>query len=240
MDKYCWLGWKFHSTPFHFLLFYDCSCLCTSSSYCFMYQLLSDAESARWLNHAIDKMWPVCMEKIVSKLLRPIIPWFLDKFKPWTVVWFPSFSLVLWFIFSILWHFTSNCYFNKVFLWQSHLVPLSRHSYRSILCSLPDVVILQSKASIQELYMGRNPPIFTSMRVLPETSDDDHLVGTTVVWSEYFLYFYGQLTIICIHFNLLSRFLSWDWIFFLLKIWVLYLLCSCTRVWDLEWLQICI
>ncbi|GJN38266.1 hypothetical protein PR202_gb27293 [Eleusine coracana subsp. coracana] len=33
-----------------------------------------------------------------------------------------------------------------------------------------------SKASIQELYMGRNPPIFTSMRVLPETSDDDHLV----------------------------------------------------------------
>lgn len=81
-------------------------------------RLLSDAESARWLNHAIDKMWPVCMEKIVSKLLRPIIPWFLDKFKPWTV----------------------------------------------------------SKASIQELYMGRNPPIFTSMRVLPETSDDDHLV----------------------------------------------------------------
>ncbi|TVU23187.1 hypothetical protein EJB05_30222, partial [Eragrostis curvula] len=34
----------------------------------------------------------------------------------------------------------------------------------------------RSKASVQELYMGRNPPIFTSMRVLPETSDDDHLV----------------------------------------------------------------
>lgn len=81
-------------------------------------RLLSDAESVRWLNHAISKMWPICMEKIVSQLLRPIIPWFLDKFKPWTV----------------------------------------------------------SKASIQELYMGRNPPIFTSMRVLPETSDDDHLV----------------------------------------------------------------
>jgi len=84
----------------------------------FIYQLLSDAESVRWLNHAIDKMWPICMEKIVSQLLRPIIPWFLDKFKPWTV----------------------------------------------------------SKASVQELYMGRNPPMFTSMRVLPETSDDDHLV----------------------------------------------------------------
>ncbi|PUZ37339.1 hypothetical protein GQ55_9G111700 [Panicum hallii var. hallii] len=63
-------------------------------------------------------MWPICMEKIVSQLLRPIIPWFLDKFKPWTV----------------------------------------------------------RKASVQELYMGRNPPMFTSMRVLPETSDDDHLV----------------------------------------------------------------
>ncbi|KAG2546383.1 hypothetical protein PVAP13_9KG030042 [Panicum virgatum] len=63
-------------------------------------------------------MWPICMQKIVSQLLWPIIPWFLDKFKPWTV----------------------------------------------------------SKASVQELYMGRNPPMFTSMRVLPETSDDDHLV----------------------------------------------------------------
>ncbi|CAM0145471.1 unnamed protein product [Urochloa decumbens] len=81
-------------------------------------RLLSDAESVRWLNHAINKMWPICMEKIVSQLLRPIIPWFLDKFKPWTV----------------------------------------------------------SKASVQELYMGRNPPMFISMRVLPETSDDDHLV----------------------------------------------------------------
>ncbi|PAN45382.1 hypothetical protein PAHAL_9G114700 [Panicum hallii] len=85
-------------------------------------RLLSDAESVRWLNHAIDKMWPICMEKIVSQLLRPIIPWFLDKFKPWTV----------------------------------------------------------SKASVQELYMGRNPPMFTSMRVLPETSDDDHLLHKSV------------------------------------------------------------
>ncbi|PNT70238.1 hypothetical protein BRADI_2g08500v3 [Brachypodium distachyon] len=81
-------------------------------------RLLSDGESVRWLNHAINKMWSICMEKIVSQLLGPIIPWFLDKFKPWTV----------------------------------------------------------SKASVQELYMGRDPPIFTSMRVLPETSDDDHLV----------------------------------------------------------------
>lgn len=89
-----------------------------------------------------------------------------------------------------------------MFSYDSHiLVSLSRHFHPSILCSLLDIVILQSKAGIQELYMGRNPPIFTSMRVLPETSDDDHLVGTTFVWSEYFLYFYGQLTIICVYFN---------------------------------------
>ncbi|CAM0880649.1 unnamed protein product [Alopecurus aequalis] len=81
-------------------------------------RMLSDGESVRWLNHAIKKMWPICMEKIVSQLLKPIIPWFLDKFKPWTV----------------------------------------------------------SKATVQELYMGREAPLFTSMRVLPESSDDDHLV----------------------------------------------------------------
>ncbi|XP_062188558.1 C2 domain-containing protein At1g53590-like isoform X3 [Phragmites australis] len=123
------LGWR-HSFLFLLAFLY----LCMVNARCAMrlrkriqheemksaYQrrLLSDAESVRWLNHAIKKMWPICMEKIVSQLLRPIIPWFLDKFKPWTV----------------------------------------------------------SKASIQELYMGRNPPMFTSMRVLPETSDDDHLV----------------------------------------------------------------
>lgn len=48
-------------------------------------RLLSDAESVRWLNHAIEKIWPVCMEQIASQqFLLPIIPWFLDKFKPWT------------------------------------------------------------------------------------------------------------------------------------------------------------
>ncbi|XP_065861643.1 C2 domain-containing protein At1g53590-like isoform X2 [Euphorbia lathyris] len=46
---------------------------------------LSDSESVRWLNHAVEKIWPVCMEQIVSqKILLPIIPWFLDKYKPWT------------------------------------------------------------------------------------------------------------------------------------------------------------
>ncbi|XP_019193765.1 PREDICTED: C2 domain-containing protein At1g53590-like isoform X2 [Ipomoea nil] len=49
-------------------------------------RVLSDSESVRWLNHALEKIWPVCMEHIVSqKILLPIIPWFMQKYKPWTV-----------------------------------------------------------------------------------------------------------------------------------------------------------
>ncbi|KVI02131.1 hypothetical protein Ccrd_019585 [Cynara cardunculus var. scolymus] len=47
--------------------------------------VLSDSESVRWLNHTMERIWPVCMEEIVSqKILLPIIPWFLQKYKPWT------------------------------------------------------------------------------------------------------------------------------------------------------------
>ncbi|XP_024979449.1 C2 domain-containing protein At1g53590-like isoform X1 [Cynara cardunculus var. scolymus] len=49
-------------------------------------RVLSDSESVRWLNHMVEKIWPICMENIVSqKVLLPIIPWFLEKYKPWTV-----------------------------------------------------------------------------------------------------------------------------------------------------------
>ncbi|KAM7495353.1 hypothetical protein LguiB_029962 [Lonicera macranthoides] len=49
-------------------------------------RVLSDSETVRWLNHAVEKIWPVCMEQIVSqKILLPIVPWFLQKYKPWTV-----------------------------------------------------------------------------------------------------------------------------------------------------------
>lgn len=49
-------------------------------------RVLSDSETVRWLNHAVEKMWSVCMEQIVSqKVLLPIVPWFLHKYKPWTV-----------------------------------------------------------------------------------------------------------------------------------------------------------
>ncbi|PKU79519.1 C2 domain-containing protein At1g53590 [Dendrobium catenatum] len=82
-------------------------------------RLLSDSESVRWLNHAVEKIWPICLEQIASQqFLLPIIPWFLDKYKPWTA----------------------------------------------------------SKAVVENLYLGRNPPMFTEIRVLGQSSDDDHLV----------------------------------------------------------------
>ncbi|XP_020575196.1 C2 domain-containing protein At1g53590-like [Phalaenopsis equestris] len=82
-------------------------------------RLLSDSESVRWLNHAVEKIWPICMEQIASQhFLLPIIPWFLDKYKPWTA----------------------------------------------------------SKAVVESLYLGRNPPMFTEIRVLGQSFDDDHLV----------------------------------------------------------------
>lgn len=82
-------------------------------------RLLSDSESVRWLNHTVEKVWPICMEQIASQqFLLPIIPWFLDKFKPWTA----------------------------------------------------------KKAVVQHLYLGRSPPMFTDIRVLCESTDDDHLL----------------------------------------------------------------
>ncbi|KAJ8626811.1 hypothetical protein MRB53_020118 [Persea americana] len=82
-------------------------------------RLLSDSETVRWLNQALEKIWPICMENIASQeILLPIIPWFLDKYKPWTV----------------------------------------------------------RKAVVQELCLGRNPPMFTEMRALRHSTDDDHLV----------------------------------------------------------------
>lgn len=82
-------------------------------------RVLSDSETVRWLNHAVEKIWPLCLQEIISqKIFLPIVPWFLDKYKPWTV----------------------------------------------------------KRAVVQHLYLGRNPPVFTEMRVLQESSDDDHLV----------------------------------------------------------------
>ncbi|GJV43119.1 C2 domain-containing protein-like protein [Tanacetum coccineum] len=82
-------------------------------------RVLSDSESVRWLNHLVEKIWPICMENIVSqRLLLPMMPWFLQKFKPWTV----------------------------------------------------------KDATVQNLYMGRSPPMITEMRVCRQSTGDDHLV----------------------------------------------------------------
>lgn len=81
-------------------------------------RVLTDSETVRWLNHAVENIWPICMEHIASQqILLPIIPWFLEKYKPWTA----------------------------------------------------------KEAVVQHLYLGRNPPLFTDIRVLRQ-SDDDHLV----------------------------------------------------------------
>lgn len=56
-------------------------------TFSFLLQVLSDSETVRWLNHAVERIWPICMEQIASqKILLPIIPWFLEKYKPWTAV----------------------------------------------------------------------------------------------------------------------------------------------------------
>ncbi|KAL4279710.1 hypothetical protein GQ457_03G024910 [Hibiscus cannabinus] len=82
-------------------------------------RVLSESESVRWLNHATEKIWPICIEQIASqKILLPIIPWFLEKYKPWAA----------------------------------------------------------KEAVVQHLYLGRNAPLITEMRVLHQCSDDDDLV----------------------------------------------------------------
>ncbi|GAB4846690.1 hypothetical protein Ancab_025696 [Ancistrocladus abbreviatus] len=82
-------------------------------------RVLSDSETVRWLNHAVEKIWPICMEEIVSqKIFLPIIPWFLDKYKPRIV----------------------------------------------------------KKAVVNHLYLGRTPPMFTEMRILRQSIDDEHLI----------------------------------------------------------------
>lgn len=82
-------------------------------------RVMTDSETVRWLNYVIEKIWPVCLEQISSqRFLLPIVPWFLDKYKPWTV----------------------------------------------------------KEASIQHLYLGSKPPLFTEIRVIRQATDDDHLV----------------------------------------------------------------
>lgn len=59
-------------------------------------------------------------------------------------------------------------------------------SYVLINFGLIDDDLLQGKAVVQHLYLGRNPPMFTEMRVLRESTDDDHLVWVTFscMWNQ--------------------------------------------------------
>ncbi|KAF7836583.1 C2 domain-containing protein [Senna tora] len=90
-------------------------------------RVLSDSETVRWLNQAVQNIWSICMEQIVSQhILLPIIPWFLEKYKPWTA-------------------------------------------------DIDDYILfIQKKIEVQHMYLGRNPPIFSQMRV--RQCHDDHLV----------------------------------------------------------------
>ncbi|KAM7260703.1 hypothetical protein ACFE04_011376 [Oxalis oulophora] len=123
---------------------------CHSSIYIFsfiyLYLVLTDSETVHWLNHAVEKIWPICVEQIVSqKILLPIIPWFLEKYKPWT----------------------AQTLFFKL------PVTVRRFSSDSLYILK---VCKRKEAEIRHLYMGRHPPIFTEMRVLQESAGDDHLV----------------------------------------------------------------
>ncbi|KAF8408907.1 hypothetical protein HHK36_004977 [Tetracentron sinense] len=82
-------------------------------------RVLSDSETVRWLNRMVENIWPICMEQIASQsFILPIMPWFLEKYKPWTAM----------------------------------------------------------EAVFQHLYMGRNPPMLTEIRVLRQSAEDDHVV----------------------------------------------------------------
>lgn len=51
------------------------------------------------------------------------------------------------------------------------------------------LLCLQRKAVMQHLYLGRNPPMFTGIRVIGESTDDDHLVRMIKYRMDYYVSF---------------------------------------------------
>lgn len=56
---------------------------------------------------------------------------------------------------------------------------------------------LQKKALVQHMYLGRNPPLITEMRVLRQSSGDDHLVWShscacifSILWAAIFMLYF--------------------------------------------------
>lgn len=48
------------------------------------------------------------------------------------------------------------------------------------------MLYMQRKAVVQHLYLGRNAPLFTGMRVLHQCPDDDHLVLSMISSLEFY------------------------------------------------------
>lgn len=110
-----------------------------------MLQVLSDSETVRWLNHAVEKIWPVCMEQIVSqKILLPIVPWFLQKYKPWTVVWSPLLlelfsSPVFWSSLMCLYVFLDGCTIIVYLVFAWHVFMHWLRDFRPLLLIIIDI-----------------------------------------------------------------------------------------------------
>ncbi|CAM6013078.1 unnamed protein product [Sphagnum balticum] len=52
---------------------------------CYKMRVCGEGETVRWMNHAVERIWPLFLENFASQmLLLPISPWFLNMYKPWT------------------------------------------------------------------------------------------------------------------------------------------------------------
>lgn len=61
------------------------------------------------------------------------------------------------------------------------------------------IVFAQRKAVVQQMYLGKKPPMFTDMRVLGRSTEDDHLVGLlpTFYIHHWFFLCIKSLTMFC-------------------------------------------
>ena len=48
---------------------------------------MAEGETVRWMNQAIERLWPIFLEDLASQILLVPMSSFLDRFKPWTAVW---------------------------------------------------------------------------------------------------------------------------------------------------------
>ena len=157
------------SIPFSPFCFHleDCSRLLTFSSYCFY---LSPPFWCR-----VSTVVKPCSRQDVAYLYGESFynfydPSFCGSWISSNLGQLYSFLLVSWFsnscaLFCDILRGTATL--TMLILSSSHLISSIRHYHPSIPVSSLDLVILQSKASVQEhCTLWRNPPMFTSMRSL--------------------------------------------------------------------------